>query len=117
MWSHYSDGHRGVAIGVEVNREDVDVRPVIYEGLHNLVGHISEEEAAREILSHKLNVWSYEEEERAFTTNGIYIPVTVREIITGRAMSTQDFSLIRDLVEKINPAIRLIRAEEIIEPF
>lgn len=117
MWSHYSDGHRGVAIGVEVDRQVIDVRPVIYEGLHNLTGHIAEDEAAREILSHKLNFWSYEEEERAFTTNGIYIPVNVQEVITGRVMSTQDLSLVRDLVKKINPTIRLIRGEDIVEPF
>jgi hypothetical protein len=66
-------------------------------------------------LSHKLNIWSYEEEERAFTTQGIYIPVQVRELITGRAMSTQDFSMIRELVDRVNPAIEIIRAERVME--
>jgi hypothetical protein len=56
-------------------------------------------------------VWSYEEEERVFVTDKVYVEVLVKEIITGRAMSNQDFSFIRELVDKINPAIQIIKAD------
>jgi hypothetical protein len=115
MWSHYADGHRGVAIGVSIDRDLVDIRPVIYEGLHNLSGQIAEDEAAREILSHKLNVWSYEEEERVFITESQYVPAVILQVITGSVMSTQDLSMIRDLVQRINPQIEIIRADTVME--
>ncbi len=56
-------------------------------------------------------MWSYEEEERVFVTDKVYVEVLVKEIITGRAMSNQDFSFIRELVDKINPAIQIIKAD------
>jgi len=113
MWSHYADGQHGVAIGVRVDPEIVDLRPINYEGLHHLSGEIDEHQAARTILTHKLNIWAYEEEERVFTTDGIYVPVEVTQVITGRAMSPQDFSMVRELIERINPQIEIIRAEQI----
>lgn len=111
MWSHYSEGHRGVAIGVKVDREKYDVRPIQYTGLAYLTNGGIESDTPREILSHKLNVWSYEEEERVFVTDKFYVDVQVEEIITGRAMSNQDFGFIRELVEKINPNITIVKAD------
>ncbi|MXV14329.1 DUF2971 domain-containing protein [Hufsiella ginkgonis] len=115
MWSHYADGQRGVAIGVMVDSDVVDLRPIIYEGLHHLSGEIDERQAARTILIHKLNIWTYEEEERIFLTEGVYVPAEVVQIITGRVMSSQDFSMIRDLVNQINPRIEVIRAEQVMD--
>ena len=42
MWSHYANGQRGVAIGVEINRLEYNIRQVQYNGLpyiqnHNLI--------------------------------------------------------------------------------
>jgi hypothetical protein len=115
MWSHYADGQHGVAIGVNIDTNLVDLRPINYEGLHNLSGEIDELQAARTILTQKLNIWSYEEEERIFTTDGFYIPVEVVQVITGRVMSSQDFSMVRELIQRINPAIEIIKAENIMD--
>jgi hypothetical protein len=115
MWSHYADGQHGVAIGVNIDTNLVDLRPINYEGLHNLSGEIDELQAARTILTHKLNIWSYEEVERIFTTDGFYIPVEVVQVITGRVMSSQDFSMVRELIQRINPAIEIIKAENIMD--
>lgn len=110
LWSHYSEGHRGVVIGVQIDRQKYDVRRIDYTGLATISG-IIKNNTPRNILSHKLNVWSYEQEERAFVTDAHYINVSVKEVITGRKMSNQDFSFIRELLEKINPEINLIKAE------
>jgi ribosomal protein S3AE len=67
------------------------------------------------ILTHKLNIWAYEEEERIFTTDGVYVPVQVAQVITGRVMSSQDFSMVRELVERIDPHIEIIRAEQVMD--
>src|SRR5690606_19692644 len=41
MWSHYSEGHRGVAIGLTIDRTKYDLRPIQYTGLAYLTnGHI-----------------------------------------------------------------------------
>lgn len=111
MWSHYSEGHRGVAIGLTVDPAKYDISPIQYTGIHYLQGGQIEQDTPREILSHKLNVWSYEEEERVFVTDKIYVDVEIKEIITGRAMSNQDYSFIKELISKINPSIRLIKAD------
>jgi hypothetical protein len=111
MWSHYSEGHRGVAIGLTVDNSKYDVRPIQYTGIHYLNGGQIEQDTPREILSHKLNVWSYEEEERVFVTDKFYVDIEVKELITGRAMSNQDYSFIKEVVEKVNPSIKIIKAQ------
>ena len=113
MWSHYTNGQRGVAIGLRIDETRYTVRPIQYNGIASIHNQNFNGETAIEILSHKLEVWNYEEEERVFVRDRHFIDVQVEEIITGRAMSNSDFGLIRDLVEKIDPEIRIIRAETI----
>lgn len=111
MWSHYAEGHKGVAVGVEVNRSKYEVRPIEYDGLHRVGMHNFHVGSATDVLSHKLDVWQYEEEERVFVRNNKqYVNVKIREIICGSRMSTQDKGFITDLVEKINPDIEIINA-------
>ncbi len=66
-----------------------------------------------DILSHKLEVWNYEQEERAFVHGKNFINVEVVEVITGRSMSKQDFGFIRSVIEKIDSTIRIIKANTI----
>ena len=113
MWSHYANGQRGVAIGIEINRLEYNIRQVQYNGLPYIQNHNLNNQTAIEILSNKLEIWNYEEEERVFIHDKHYINVKVKEIILGRAMSNYDNGIIRDLIDKINPDIRIIRAENI----
>jgi len=111
MWSHYAEGHKGVAIGVEVNRSKYEVRPIIYDGLHRVGANNFHPGSATDVLSHKFDVWQYEEEERVFVRNNKqFVNVKIKEIICGSRMSTQDKGFITDLVEKINPDIEVINA-------
>jgi len=106
MWSHYAEGHRGVAIGVEVNNSKYQVKPIEYDGLHTLGMNNMHPDAAVDILSHKLDVWSYEEEVRVFLKGKkTTVDVQVKEIVFGRSTSTQDKGFIKELVSKINPDI------------
>lgn len=115
MWSHYTNGQRGVAIGVRIDDTRYDVRPIQYNGLANLRNQDYNNQTVMEILSHKLEIWNYEQEERAFVRDRQFIDVNVEEIITGRAMSNQDFGFLRDIIERINPNIRIIKAETIMD--
>ena len=106
MWSHYAEGHKGVAIGVKVNEQKYRVKPIVYDGLHTLGMHNMHPDAAIDILSHKLNVWEYEREVRVFTSGGkTTIDVEVTEVIFGRSTSNQDKGFIKELVSKVNPNI------------
>lgn len=113
MWSHYTNGQRGVAIGVRINRNNYIVRPIIYNGLASIGNQNNDNQTAIEILSHKLEVWSYEQEERVFVKDKHFVEIEVVEIILGGVMSNSDIGLIKELVNKINPNIRIIRANEI----
>ncbi len=115
MWSHYAEGQHGVAIGVEIDRSKYRVHPIHYNGLAYLVSDNLSDETAIEILTHKLEIWNYEQEERIFVTGVFYVDVTVKEVITGRAMSQQDYSLIKEMVSLINPGIPVIKAETIMD--
>ena len=111
MWSHYAEGHKGVAIGVEVNRKNYEVRPIQYDGLHQVGLHNFHNGSAIDVLSHKLDVWRYEEEERVFVVNNKqYVNVEVKQVICGSRMSTQDKGFITDLIERLDPNIEIINA-------
>lgn len=109
MWSHYSDGHKGVAIGVRIDDRRYTAKQIEY--LENLrYFDNSDGLDALSILCCKINLWEYENEVRVFSTGGTtFIDVIVEEIHLGSKMSNQDVSFIRSLVEKINPNIQVIR--------
>ncbi len=113
MWSHYAKGQTGVAIGVEINDPECTIQDVQYNGIQYTRDQDYTDQTASQILCHKLDIWSYEEEKRIFVLNRQFVSVSVKELITGRRMSNRDLSLITELVEKINPRIELIRADEI----
>lgn len=110
MWAHYANGHRGIAFGVEIDHNEYDVRDIVYDGL-NYVSQIKQNndaDIAKDILSHKLDFWSYEEEVRAFVLNKKYIDVTVKELIVGKRMSNANKSLIKKVINKLDPSINII---------
>jgi len=105
MWSHYANGHRGVAIGVKIDRNQNNVREVNYlKELTNI--NILDENTSRNILSQKLDLWHYEEEVRVFSTDN-YIDVQIEKVIIGKKMNTEDKDFITKLIKKINPDIEI----------
>jgi hypothetical protein len=111
MWSHYTNGHRGVAIGLRIDETKYTVKPIQYNGLTSIRNQDFNDQTAIEILSHKLEVWNYETEVRAFVRDKNFIDIQIEEIITGIAMSNAEYGFVRELVEKINPNIRIIKAK------
>ena len=107
MWAHYANGHRGVVIEVEVDLGKYQVREIIYDGpvrLNSIQPH-----SAIEVLSHKLEAWSYEKEVRVFITKGYYVDVEIKKVICGSRMSNPDYSLVSDLIKAIDPEIKIFR--------
>jgi len=111
MWSHYTNGQRGVAIGLRIDETVYTIKPIQYNGLASIRNQDFNAQTAIEILSHKLEVWNYETEVRVFVSDKHFIDIKIEEIITGIAMSNADYGFVKELVEKINPSIRIIKAE------
>lgn len=114
MWSHYADGHRGVVIGVEIVDDNVREEPIIYtEKVYQLDNaDIMPQDVAVEILKHKLDFWSYEEEVRILKVNEKFVDVEVKEVILGRVMAPDDERFVTDLIQKINPKIKITKARD-----
>lgn len=64
--SHYADGHKAVAIGVRIDNEKYKIKPIQYDGIAIIKESNNNNRTAEEILSHKLEIWSYKKEERVF---------------------------------------------------
>lgn len=111
MWSHYTNGHRGVVIGLKINDNNCTIRPIQYNGLASIRNQDFNDQTSIEILSHKLEVWNYEQEVRVFIRDRHFVDIKIEEVNTGLSMSNADFGFIRDLIEKVNPEIKVIKAE------
>lgn len=103
MWTHYANGDKGVAIGVRIENSEYDVVDVQYDGISSVYQY--HEDTAKNILSHKLEIWSYEEEVRVFVEESSYVEVEIEEIIIGSRVSQYEYDLIKDVVSKIDPKI------------
>lgn len=114
MWSHYADGHSGVAIGVIIDDTKYTVRPIVYDGIINVRSQNYNNQSAHEILSHKLEIWNYEQEVRVFTKGSNYIKVQIKEIVLGYRTNDHDYELVRRLAEKINSNIEIKKAYDIV---
>lgn len=116
MWSHYANGARGVAIGVNVVDTSYKLKRINYrEKLLNLDAYSSKTpgKIAQTILSQKHSIWKYEEEERIFIDDGNqFVKVEVKEIITGSNMKDKEFEFLKSLVNRIDSSISIKKASE-----
>lgn len=110
MWAHYAEGHRGLAIGVEIVDSDCEIRDIVYEGPMKIGQHNFDAQAPLQVLSRKLSAWEYEEEVRAFVRNKHYVGVSIREVILGSRMSNQDKSLVKELCARTCPEVAIMTA-------
>lgn len=110
MWSLYADGHQGVVVGVDIDINKYSVKPVFYTGLQEFperVDYISTDTAI-DILTHKLREWSYEREHRVFTHGSNFVYCSIRQLILGQRVGSTNKSLIKKIVNKIDPRIEIV---------
>ncbi|KPZ70329.1 hypothetical protein AN944_02401 [Shewanella sp. P1-14-1] len=103
MWAHYANGHNGIAIGIEISSPNYEIVPIKYDGLSHLTQKFEHEpaEAAKRILSHKLEIWDYEKEHRVFVQHEKFVPVKIKEVIFGRRVSPHDKEFFEKLIKKL----------------
>ena len=112
MWAHYADGHKGLAIEVEIIDEYSELKEVKYQGLSELT-HLAERdplETAKHILSHKHEFWEYENEFRALNRHRKFVSVVVTKVIFGCKVSDDDCRFYRELLLKLSPNLQFEKA-------
>jgi len=111
MWAYYASGHRGIAIGVELERPKKDDirRPVEYDS-HVFVrpeeARHSLDEVATTILFRKQSLWGHEDEFRVLTRRQ-HVAVKIVEVHFGSLMADADRRLLTELVKLAAPAARV----------
>ncbi len=103
MWSHYANGHNSISIGVEVDESKYLVKSVKYDGVLSLQGQDIRDpvNTALKVLSHKLEIWDYEQEYRAFVRELLYIEVQIKEVIFGSRVSSVEREFHENLFSKL----------------
>ncbi len=107
LWSHYADNHQGCCIEASVknNEKATEVKYV------ECIPEIIDECEGKELLSHKSNVWSYEDEVRFFRKTP-YININIYQVIFGLRISDEDYKFYKKLIEYVNPRIIVRKIEE-----
>ena len=112
MWSYYSSGHTGVALGLAVqNPSAYRIRDVFYDsqiGIGPNSGRRPPRDVALDILSQKQLSWAHEREVRVFSPQP-FVPIRLREIKVGVKASPSDRELLEVLVRKTNPRVRIVQ--------
>lgn len=112
MWSHYAGGGRGIVIGLRVkDKPSYIIKEVEYVNNLSTVEQYTYD-VTEHILSKKLSAWKYEEEVRILTREGKYINIEIEEIIIGAKMKNDKAKMIKQLISKINPRIKIREQED-----
>ncbi|MBN28041.1 MAG: hypothetical protein CL578_23785 [Alteromonadaceae bacterium] len=114
MWAHYANGNRGIAIGFET-KKGTEFREIIYGSHSHLVSSKPTTiERAKDVLCFKAGFWRYEDEVRIFVDTedknikGNYVYVSVKEVIFGERADRSQKALLKSIVRKVDPKIKII---------
>jgi hypothetical protein len=114
LWSYYGGGHKGIALGVQLQmnkRPTPLVRDVTYDNVVSVrgkAGSRSADAAALDILTQKQLAWQHEKEVRVFTDKP-YVAVILKELVFGCLVDLTDQELVRSIAKKWHPRIRITK--------
>jgi len=98
LWSHYANGHTGIAIEIEVDEEKEELHGVEYvKELKELTYSLLTTPKAEEILRVKSKHWDYESEYRIITDQEFY---SIGKSITGIYLGLRTPLLLRQMLLK-----------------
>ncbi|OBX24299.1 MULTISPECIES: DUF2971 domain-containing protein [Bizionia] len=105
MWSHYANGHRGIAIGFEIDKSEYIIDKVEYNGLASFKNLPLKADEIKSVFLNKLSEWKYEEEYRIITEKQDYISIKIKKVIFGAETQNYDKEVISKLVELVDNRI------------
>ena len=100
LWSYYADGHKGIAIELEIREDEEHLHKVEYKDqlLETGVGLLTR---GSDILKTKTKHWEHEQEYRIITENTFYsVDGAIKAVYIGIRTSQAD----KELLTKILPS-------------
>ena len=100
IWSHYGDGHRGIAIEIDFGGYENDTYPVRYlDELKQYSNTFLGAPPANEVLSQKTKHWLHEDEYRVMQPDDYYYVINrISAIYLGSRVSDERKALLNKLV-------------------
>ncbi len=106
MWSYYTEGHRGMVLGVELADKTIKVESMKYVVDFN-INNINQEDVAKVILCKKHISWQHEKEHRVFIQGASFVDVKIHKLIFGVEAENETTKLITLIAKKFNPRIAI----------
>lgn len=116
MWAHYADSNNGCCIECEVTSSPdlVEEVPVNYVNHIEPVAHLEPVQAAKQILSRKLECWKYENEVRFLkqvpekSKKTKFVKIKIYRVYLGVKVSDKDKTFYTNLIHSIDKSIEVI---------
>jgi hypothetical protein len=110
LWSHYADGHKGVAIEIDIPDEHPSVVEVIYSPFSSIFSHEpGKGEDMSYIFNGKSEEWSYEQEYRVIQSRMYFrLPRNVSRILLGPMVKSEQIRILRTALP---PHVLLVQTE------
>jgi hypothetical protein len=102
MWSHYANGHKGVAVEVEIPEEHEDLTDVTYTPFSSVfVEKPGPDEDLRHLFNGKGEEWAYEQEYRIITRDNYFVlPHRVKRLLIGPLIDSNHERILREIIPR-----------------
>ncbi|KFG67128.1 DUF2971 domain-containing protein [Microvirga sp. BSC39] len=97
LWSHYADGHKGVAIEVDIPEDHPELTKVTYSPFSSIFSEKAQtQEDMRHLFNGKGEEWAYEEEYRIITDRQYFdLPSKPSRLLLGPMVPDEQAALLR----------------------
>jgi hypothetical protein len=111
MWSYYSEGHRGIVIGVEVTDKDLVTDVIRY--VEQPFTASDDYTDAHAILLQKFDIWKHEHEQRVFAAQEqCFVPIKITDIILGVESSPTIEKIVKAVAKEYCPTVEVRRLDK-----
>lgn len=107
LWSHYADGHKGIAIGLEL-KPIYTAFPLKYNSTNLSVERYCKGITAMKNLKNKHKDWKYEREVRVFTKRRKFVDIKIKIIVLGMKMNKEEKKTLKKLITNIDKDIIVV---------
>lgn len=110
LWSHYADGHKGVAIEIEIPREHPDLIEITYSPFSSVFTEkVQTNEDMRHLFNGKSEEWSYEREYRVVAPlQHFELPHAISRVLLGPLVPEDQERILRAVLP---PPVALVQTE------
>ncbi|MGS1107981.1 DUF2971 domain-containing protein [Achromobacter anxifer] len=102
LWSHYADGHKGVAIEVDIPEDHPDLTKIIYSPFSSVFSEKAQtQEDMRHLFNGKGEEWAYEEEYRVIIDREYFdLPSRPTTLLLGPMVPKNQVALLRKVLSE-----------------